>query len=128
MTASAPAILLVEDEAPIRGALRDALRRAGFDVDTAPTGADALQRLGERPYAVIAADCFLPDIGAPDWIAAIRGMRPEIPLVLFSGAVGIDALRRLARGWRASAVLEKPFAPAQLVAAIEAALAGSGRG
>ncbi len=117
-----PRVLMVEDAGPVLGVLRVALERAGFEVESAQTASEALERLTARRYAVIVADCFLPDVPPLEWLAAARKAAPDTPLIIYSGSIRLDELRRHAAGLRAVAVLEKPFLPAQLVEAVRAAL------
>jgi two-component system, OmpR family, copper resistance phosphate regulon response regulator CusR len=114
---------MVEDAGPVLDVLRESLERAGFEVDTARTATAAVELLATWRYAVIVADCFLPDLPPLDWLAAMRGAAPGTPLVLYSGTLGLEELRDHATGFGAAAVLEKPFAPAQLVAAVREAVA-----
>jgi DNA-binding response OmpR family regulator len=123
MTAPRPRLLLVEDTAAVLDFVRESLVGAGFEVDTAQTATEAVERLTERRYAAIVSDCVLPDLPPLEWLAAARGAAPATPLVVYSGAVHLDELQRLARAWRVAAVLAKPFAPAQLVEAVRGAVA-----
>jgi DNA-binding response OmpR family regulator len=120
MEASRPRVLVVDD-IDSRRIFRDALRPAGFDVDTAATASTALDRLATRHYAVIVADCTLPGLAPLDWLAVLRGAALSTPLILCSETIG-DELRRQAAVFGAAAVLEKPFSVWQLLAAVRAAL------
>jgi DNA-binding response OmpR family regulator len=123
MTAPRPRLLLVEDTAPVLDVMRESLVDVGFDVDTAKTATEAVERLGERRYAAILSDCVLPDLPPLEWLAVARRVVPATPLVIYSGAVHLAELQELARAWRVAAVLAKPFSPAQLVAAVRGAIA-----
>ncbi len=117
-----PRVLMVEDAGPVLGVFRDALGRAGFEVETAGTAAEAVELLAGRRYAAIVADCFLPDLAPLDWLAAVRGVAPTSPFVVYSGSIRLEELRAHAADFRAVAVLEKPLAPARLVAAVQRAM------
>jgi DNA-binding response OmpR family regulator len=117
-----PTILLVEDTAAVLDLVRESFERAGFEVDVAQTATDAAERLTARRYAAILSDCVLPDLPPLEWLAVARSVAPNTPLVVYSGAVHLDELQGLAREWRVAAVLAKPFSPAQLVAAVRAAI------
>ncbi len=118
-----PRVLMVEDVGPVLGVFCDVLGRVGFEVESAQTATEAVDLLATRRYAVIVADCFLPDLPPLDWLAALRGVAPTTPVVIYSGSIRLDELEHLARDWRAVAVLEKPFTPATLVAAVRGAVA-----
>jgi DNA-binding response OmpR family regulator len=89
----------------------------------AQTATGAIGLLSARRYAAILTDCDLPDLPALDWLAAIRGVAPTTPLVIYttSPSGGIDDLRGYAVDFGA-AVIEQPLSPAQLVEAVRAAL------
>jgi DNA-binding response OmpR family regulator len=113
---------LVEDTRLVREVLAESLAQADFDVDTAETVTEAMERLSAGHYVAIVADGVLPDLSPMDWLAAIRGAAPDTPLVLYSGTLAFEDLQQLARQWGVAALLEKPFAPAELVAAVRAAI------
>ena len=79
MRTPGPRLLLVEDARLVHDVLYEALVAAGFEVDTAQTATEAIEWLSTRQYAVIIADCVLPDLTPLDWLAAIRGAAPEYP-------------------------------------------------
>jgi DNA-binding response OmpR family regulator len=117
-----PRILLVEDRIALLDLVREVFVAAGFEVDTAQTATEAAERLTARRYAAILSDYMLPDLPPPEWLAVARDAAPTTPLVVYSGAVQLKELEGLAREWRVAAVLAKPFSPAQLVAAVRAAI------
>jgi DNA-binding response OmpR family regulator len=116
-------LLLVEDAASVLNVFREALGHAGFDVDTARSATEAVDRLGTCAYAAIVTDCVLSDLAPLDWLAALRGAAPTTPLVLYSVTDVLESLKGHARDWGAVATLEKPVKPAELVAAVRMAVA-----
>jgi CheY-like chemotaxis protein len=118
MTQPRRRVLLVEDSDPVREVFRAVLGAAGFDVDTAQVASAAIERLAERRYAVVVADCFLPDLPAREWLAALRAAAPKTALIVYSGSVRPKELQRYAADVRAIAALERPFSPAQLLEAV----------
>src|SRR5262245_58625304 len=112
-------VLIVEDESLISACLAEGLEDAGYQVDTAPNGAEALQRIdAARPDAVL-LDLLMPVMDgleflnhryAQPWLAAL-------PVVVLSAA-GVPALRD-ATALRATAVLSKPIDLDVLAAVLE---------
>ena len=91
-------------------------------METASTANEAVGLLATERYAVIVADCFLPDLPLLDWLAALRSVAPTTPLVVYSGSIRLEELRAHAANFRAAAVLEKPCAPARLVEDVQRAM------
>src|SRR5882724_2129779 len=55
-SSSAGTVLIVDDEAEIRESLQTLLELEGFEVETANSGEDGIQRMGERPFDLVLLD------------------------------------------------------------------------
>jgi len=104
------AALIVEDEAALRAAVGDALSDAGFSVDRAADGQEALTKVRERDYDLIVCDLKMPRLDGPAFFAALSEEKPALArrVVFVTGDVaGTDAERFLeSSGCR---WLAKPF-------------------
>ena len=125
---SPPRVLLVEDEPLIRMLTTDMLDALGFVATEAATGAEALA-IDDGDLAVLAGlviDLGLPDHPGEEVARRLRLRRPDLPVILTTGADASDALARLASGGPAIA-LEKPyqFSELQEAAGILATPAGT---
>ena len=113
-------LLLVEDEDAIRLVLDDALTEGGFHVVVAKNGKEALAIL-DKQGADLRGLIIDVNLGAgPDgWDVArhARELRSDIPVVYMSGA---SAHEWASHGVPNSTIVQKPFAPAQIVTAISA--------
>lgn len=90
--ASAPAILVVEDEPMIRMDVADGLREFGFQVYEAGCGAEALQILAQIPVNIVFSDVQMPgDLDGFDIARHVRAALPLVPVILTSGFVRSDA-------------------------------------
>jgi PAS domain S-box-containing protein len=83
-------VLLVEDEAAVRGIARRILERAGYTVFEARHGADALlvwreQGGAEGSIDVLLTDLRMPELGGRELAAKLRSERPDLPVVYVSG-------------------------------------------
>lgn len=113
-----PLVLVIEDDPDIQVVLEDALTDGGFEPAIAASGEEAVTLLkgGLVKYRALVTDVHLK--GRMDgWEVAkqSREIDPAFPVVYITGAaVG----RWPSRGVPNSILLEKPFAPAQLVTAI----------
>jgi DNA-binding response OmpR family regulator len=119
-------LLLVDDDPEIRLIAGFVLRDAGHDVIEAEDSRSARAQLDANDPDVIVMDVLL---GVEDGIDAAarlldgRGDRPR--LVFLTGANRADQVARM-RAAGACGILHKPFDPAGLAAALDAALAGHG--
>lgn len=109
----APRVLLVDDDAPLREVLQEALQEAGFRVVTAADGVEALELLRRGdPYDVLLLDDEMPRLGGRQLLALLRAAGSRIPVVLCSGSLDLDEDQRRRLG--VGPVLRKPFPLASL--------------
>jgi len=115
---SPPVLLLVEDEALILHDMEEALKEAGFKTIALSEGSEALKEIENdcSRFSAMVTDVDLGN-GPSGWEVARRARElcPTIAVVYMSGG---SAQHWLARGVPKSVMLQKPFAPAQLVTAI----------
>ncbi len=80
-------VLLVDDDATLLRALPEALRlrMAGLTVDTADSGAVALDRITARDYDAIVTDIKMPGMDGLELLAEIRTRRPDTPILVITG-------------------------------------------
>jgi DNA-binding response OmpR family regulator len=110
-------VLVIEDHGATLDVFREALRRAGFQVDAADTMTAALILLSTGRYEAIVTDLGLPDVPAMDALAALRGTAPQSAIVVCS-AILTDDLQYQAKLFGAAALLAKPVTLDQLVATV----------
>ncbi|HXE57353.1 MAG TPA: ATP-binding protein [Gemmatimonadales bacterium] len=122
-------VLLIDDEPSIRAALRRHLERAGWRVDEAADGSEALQKLLAAPpdrYAALVTDLKMPGISGIEVHDRLARERPDLfrrMLVTTGDVASPEVARLLARTDRP--VLEKPFELAALDRAIAAVSGGA---
>lgn len=113
-------ILLVEDDTSIALVVETVLQAAGYTVQRAENGTDALRAALAAPPSLLIADLNLP--GALSGDAVVRTLReeqPELPVIYMSGAFEEGSPQDgLVPG---AVTLPKPFRRATLLAAIEEA-------
>lgn len=114
-------ILVVDDHAFFREAVKSVLQQLGHAVAGAVNGADAVAQLEAEFFDVVLVDVFMPEKDGLETIMDLRSRFPEIRIVAMSGggvAHAEDALK-LAAQLGAAQVLKKPFTQADLVAVLE---------
>ena len=117
-------ILLAEDETLIAMTLLDALETEGYTVTVAGDGAAALAeaRRKNAEFDVLVTDLNMPHMTGEDLIHALRLDRPELPVVVVTGAPpagGLDTLRRLGGGTGPMVLLHKPVNFTELLSAVD---------
>ncbi|HZX08368.1 response regulator transcription factor [Kribbella sp.] len=112
-------LLVVEDEAVLARNVADGLRDAGFAVDIAPDGTDALDKLAVTTYDVVVLDRDLPGVPGDEVCRTLVGSRPRSRILMLTAAAEVDD-RISGLGLGADDYLGKPFAFAELVARVRA--------
>ena len=116
-----PRVLVVDDDAPIREVVAEALGDEGYDVSTAVDGADALASCRDNCPDLILLDLNMPGVDGASFLAAYRlGITCHAPVVVFSA---VQSAHRIATEILADDFLSKPFILADLSAMVRRHLA-----
>lgn len=99
-------ILVVDDELPLLRAMEWVLADEGWNVETAATGKEALDRAAERKPALVVLDMALPVVSGEGVASGLRSMYGDVPIIVVTadGRAEAKARRVGARGY-----LQKPF-------------------
>jgi two-component system NtrC family sensor kinase len=73
-----PWVLVVDDESTIAQLIADVLGGEGYDVDTAPHGVAALERLEQRTYDVVLSDLRMPELDGLGLFREIEERYPDL--------------------------------------------------
>jgi two-component system KDP operon response regulator KdpE len=113
-------VLVVDDERQIVRALSASLGAAGYAVNTAETGADALRSAALAPPDAVVLDLRLPDL---DGVEVCRRLREwsQVPVVVVS-AVGDESMKVTALDAGADDYVTKPYSTGELLARLRAAM------
>src|SRR5215213_5208526 len=84
-TAARPRVIVVDDEASIRDLLAKTLALAEYDVDLAPDGRTALERLRIIPYDLLITDLKMPGVDGLTVIKEARRLKTDIPVIIITG-------------------------------------------
>jgi DNA-binding response OmpR family regulator len=118
-------VLLVDDDPIMRLLGSRLLGEAGYNVETANDGVEALDRLERRDDVnIVVTDVHMPRMGGVDLLRALRardGARSALPVIVLTGS-GDEAieLRLMAAG--ADDYIRKPIEPGRFVARVRATL------
>ena len=118
-------ILVVEDDAELRGLLRRGLQEEGMQVESAATGTELLKRVETSVPDAFVIDIGLPDADGRDLCQALRARGIQAPVLFLTAR---DALVDRLAGFDSGGddYLTKPFALAELTARLHALLRRAG--
>ena len=107
-------ILIIDDDKYILCIFSRILQKQGYDVDTAETGQEALEKIGNQKYDLALIDVKLPDTEGPNLLARIHKIYPEMMKIVITGFPSLeDATKVMDQG--ATAYLVKPVKSEELV-------------
>ena len=119
--AARPRVLVVDDEASIRDLLAKTLALAEYEVDVAPDGRSALDRMRMYPYDLLIADLKMPGMDGLTVIREAKRYKADLPVIIITGfsteSSAIEAVNLGVAGY-----LTKPFRVPQVLAAAAKAL------
>ena len=114
-------VLVVDDESSIRELLQKTLALAEYDVDVAPDGRAALERLRLGNYDLLIADLKMPGMDGLTLIREAKRLKTDLPVIIITGfsteSSAIEAVNLGVAGY-----LTKPFRVPQVLAAAARAL------
>ncbi len=114
-------VLVVDDEAAVRGALAELLGAAGHLVRTAENGRQALEMMQSGGFDAVLLDVVMPEMSGLEVLQAHRGAGGQLPVVVLSGLTGADDVVRALR-LGATDYVNKPVRGEELTHAVARAL------
>lgn len=125
--ASERRILVVDDEPDVRNFLAACIEDAGFQVETAVDGIDALEKVRQSPPDLMTLDMVMPGKSGLQVIKELRADEnfKNLPIIVITahartefGSEDIKNFNAFASGLRPRYTMEKPVTPEKLVTAI----------
>jgi DNA-binding NtrC family response regulator len=114
-------ILLVEDDADIREVVRDTLCCAGFSVDTARDGVEAVEKVQDTGFDLILSDLMMPRMDGMELLKQVKQIRPDTNVIIMTGygtiETAVDAMKHGAADF-----VTKPAQSGELLVRISRAL------
>jgi excisionase family DNA binding protein len=116
-----PRVLVVDDEASIRDLLAKTLALAEYEVDVAPDGRSALDRMRMYPYDLLIADLKMPGMDGLSVIREAKRYKTDLPVIVITGfSTESSAIEAINLG--VSGYLTKPFRVPEVLKQAEKAL------
>ncbi|NUP13579.1 MAG: response regulator transcription factor [Polyangiaceae bacterium] len=114
-------VLVVEDDPTLRLGLTKTLRSAGYQVETAKTGREGLDRARNEAFDLVLLDVMLPEMNGFEVCESLRDADDDLPILMLTAkGEEEDKVRGLKLG--ADDYVTKPFGVSELLARVDAAL------
>ena len=117
-------ILVIDDDPDTRAMLELTLKLAGYEVISAADGREGVARQCTSPADLVITDIYMPKQGGLETIREFRRRFPGVSIIAMSGRALAVTVLSIAQDFGAVAVLHKPFAVEELIAAVAKALGG----
>ena len=123
--------LIVDDDPAIQATVRIVLERAGHAVVVADDGSTGLAIFEAGSFDLLILDIFMPGMDGLETMKLIHQRQPLIPILVISGRpIATDSstapdFLKMATKLGAISSLQKPFGPAELLAAVSGCLAAA---
>jgi two-component system response regulator AtoC len=114
-------VLVLDDERIVRELICEILARAGYHVVSAEKPEAALALVEADAFDLLVTDVVMPGLSGLDVLERVKAVRPELPVVVVTGA-GTDQNLATAVERGAAAAITKPFTHAELREAVATAL------
>ena len=121
-------ILVADDDAGVRKLVTFLLRRSGYTIIEAVNGREAVDTVGERggDLGAVLLDVMMPEMNGHEALPAMRELRPDLPVVFFSGFDQNEVAEHLTGSSAYTSFVPKPFDNRGLIEEIQRAV-DSGR-
>jgi CheY-like chemotaxis protein len=118
-------VLVVEDDPNVAMIIKLTLARAGFSVQTAADGCEALDTVAETDFDLVLTDCCMPNMDGITMIEKLRedGKHSELPIIVVSGMPGSIDSPTVCDRLNVRAILPKPFSSLDLTRTVQDCLA-----
>ena len=122
---SRPSVLCVDDEHFLLATLESAFTAAGFKVETADNGFNALQKLAKNPngFKALVTDLRMPGGDGFALIERSRSAGYAGPIIVYAASITPEARHQL-EDLRVQRIIEKPARSSDLITAVREAMGG----
>lgn len=119
-------ILIIDDDAAMRHAMRANLERHGHEIAEAGDGRAGLAAYKESIFDLVITDIIMPGMEGLETVQALRKFTPSLKIIAMSagGKGSADDYLALAKRLGAHRTMRKPFTAEELTAAVDAELDG----
>jgi CheY-like chemotaxis protein len=114
-------IIVIDDDPALLRVVARALTSAGHSVLRCENGRKAIEFLAQEDADLLITDILMPEMDGLETVRAVRKLRPQLPILAMSGGGSFGPVDYLgiASAFGTTAVLPKPFLPAELLAMVQ---------
>jgi DNA-binding NtrC family response regulator len=118
-------ILVVDDEEIVLVALRETLRREGYQVETTTDALRALEMVRQEQYAVIITDQMMPLLSGLEFLAQVKQIQPDATRILITAVLSLGTVIDAINKGEIYRFIVKPWLREELLATVRSDFQGS---
>jgi len=112
-------VLIVDDSDSTRLVMACILRKAGYQVEEASCGVEALKMAVAQNYGVVITDLHMPDMDGDSLVGCLRKMSDyQFTPILFASAESVNEIKHIGGEVRATGWISKPIKPEKLLSSL----------
>lgn len=111
-------LLLVDDDAAVLAALKRLLRREGYTLLEARSGAEGLDLLAKHEVGVVISDARMPEMSGTEFLSRVREIYPDSVRIMLSGYTDLEAVTTAVNRGELFRFLTKPWDDEELLATL----------
>mgnify|MGYP006299521637 CR=1 FL=1 len=113
-------VLIVDDDRQVRFLLKTVLEDAGYTVEEADTGTEAVKKYAPGRHDIVILDIIMPDMEGVETLRRLREMDPSVRVIAVSGGGKLEGSHylRMMRGFGLEHTFAKPIDPDEFLAAV----------
>jgi response regulator RpfG family c-di-GMP phosphodiesterase len=115
-------ILIVDDEDIVLVALRETLKREGYEVATAPDGILGLERVKKESFSVILSDQQMPNMTGLEFLSQVKRIQPDATRILITAVLSLNTVIDAINKGEIYRFIVKPWLREELLATIKNAV------
>src|SRR5262245_58953768 len=118
MKSSAPTILVIEDEPSMRAWMERILTSAGYQVEPARDGREALSLIDRKRYSLLVIDLVMPVVSGFEVLDELQRRKVEIPTLITSGVI-VPEVHQYLKTHEGMTLMSKPLHPEEFLDTVE---------
>lgn len=115
-------ILVVDDDEAVRSVTFEMLKRLGFEVTTADSGASALEQASHQSFDLVLLDLAMPNMSGVEVFSSLKRIKPDSRVIFMTGYSKDEFSDLLTDNEDTTSVLSKPFPMQELKLSVETML------